>query len=165
MSVDLENQYDKIYRFCYLHIHNRETAEDLTQETFLRFFEHPHYNNSDKEIQYLYTIAKNLCIDEYRKKPTEFLNDETVQQKDNESELLTHIALKSAVENLSDEDREIILLRYINDVPVSVISDLYKISRFSLYRRIKKILASLRKEFEGREQNESEIQTSTEKSI
>ncbi len=71
MPVGLEDQYDKIYRYCYTRVHNRELAEDLTQETFLRFLENPQYNGSGKELQYLYTIAKNLCIDEYRKKKFE----------------------------------------------------------------------------------------------
>ncbi len=39
MTVDVETQYDKIYRYCYFRLHNRETAEDLTQEAFLRYFE------------------------------------------------------------------------------------------------------------------------------
>ncbi len=37
--MDLEEQYDKIYRYCYFKVRRRETAEDITQETFLRFFE------------------------------------------------------------------------------------------------------------------------------
>ena len=165
-SVDFKEQYDKIYRYCYLHIHNRETAEDLTQETFLRFIERPQYNNGGKELQYLYTIARNLCIDEYRKKRvTEPLDNEIIEQTNNENDWLTHIALHNAIKSLSDEDREIILLRFINEVPMSVISELYNISRFSLYRRINKILAALRKEFGKDEKDESKIQKSTEKSL
>lgn len=32
---NIEKQYDKIYRYCYFKLHNRHTAEDITQETFL----------------------------------------------------------------------------------------------------------------------------------
>ena len=35
--IDLEEQYDKIYRYCYYKLHHREKAEDITQEAFLRF--------------------------------------------------------------------------------------------------------------------------------
>lgn len=151
MSIDLKDQYDKIYRYCYLRVHNREIAEDLTQETFLRFLEHPQYHDKAGVLQCLYTIAGNLCIDEYRKKPVEPLPEELPGQTDNENEWVTHVALCDAVASLSEEDREIILLRYVNEVPVSVISSLYKISRFALNRKIKKILAALRKEFEKEE--------------
>lgn len=68
MALDINEQYDKIYRFCYLRVSNRETAEDLTQETFLRYLEHPQYHNIDKTLQLLYTIARNLCNDEFRRK-------------------------------------------------------------------------------------------------
>ncbi len=148
MPVGLEDQYDKIYRYCYTRVHNRELAEDLTQETFLRFLENPQYNGSGKELQYLYTIAKNLCIDEYRKKKFEPIHSADENKTDVEDELISRLSLRFAVESLSDEDREIVLLRYVNEVPVSVISNLYHMSRFALYRRLKKILAVLRSEFE-----------------
>lgn len=66
--MDLEEQYDKIYRYCYFKVRHCQTAEDITQETFLRFFNKQLSLNSDKELPYLYTIARNLCIEEYRKR-------------------------------------------------------------------------------------------------
>ncbi len=66
--MDLEEQYDKLYRYCYSKVHQRELAEDITQEAFLRFLESRYYVNNGKSLQYLYTTARNLCIDEYRKK-------------------------------------------------------------------------------------------------
>lgn len=45
------------------------------------------------------------------------------------------------------EERELILLRYVNEVPVVVMSQLYGISRFALHRKLKAILAKLRKHF------------------
>ena len=52
---------------------------------------------------------------------------------------------------LSEEDREIILLRYVNEVPVNVIAKLYSMSRFALNRRINSILRRLH-EYLGREE-------------
>ena len=150
MSIDLHSQYDKIYRFCYIRVGNRETAEDITQETFLRFLEKPQYHNQNKDLQYLYTIARNLCTDFYRKKRTEQLPDDLPDISCNEETILENVALSTALEKLSAEDREIILLRYVNEEPIGVISRLYNRSRFALNRRIKKILENLRKEF-GRE--------------
>ncbi|MDE6834447.1 MAG: RNA polymerase sigma factor [Ruminococcus sp.] len=148
MSIDLHSQYDKIYRYCYIRVRNREKAEDITQETFLRFLEKPQYHNQNKDLQYLYTIAKNLCIDEYRRKNTEELPEELPDSSCNEEIILESVALSTALEKLSAEDREIILLRYVNEEPVGVISRLYNISRFALNRRIRKILEFLRNEFE-----------------
>lgn len=143
MSIDIGDQYDKIYRYCYLRVKHRETAEDLTQETFLRYLEHPQYRNVDKTLQLLYTIAGNLCMDEFRKRQTSELSEDTASDENIEESVLSSFSLHQALDRLSDEDREIILLRYINEVPVNVIGRLYGMSRFAVNRRIKKILEAL----------------------
>ena len=144
MSLDINEQYDKIYRYCFLRVRHKETAEDLTQETFLRYLEHPQYHSEDKTLQLLYTIAGNLCTDEFRKiKPSE-ISETASDGKDIEDNILSDVQLKQVLGSLSDEDREIVLLRFVNEVPVNVIAKLYNISRFALNRRLNRILGSLR---------------------
>ena len=135
MSLNLEEQYDKIYRYCYFRLHQREIAEDITQETFLRFLESEGYVNKGQSLQYLYTIARNLCVDEYRKPKTDFLDEEVIESF-NEEEMITQISIRIALSELDEMDRELLLLRYANDVPVSVISKFYGISRFAVYRKL-----------------------------
>ena len=53
---------------------------------------------------------------------------------------------------LSDEERELVILRYVNEVPVSVLSRLYGISRFAMSRKIRRIISFLKKEFNGEEE-------------
>ncbi len=36
--MDIEEQYDKIYRYCYFELYDKLLAQDITQETFLRFY-------------------------------------------------------------------------------------------------------------------------------
>ncbi len=149
--MDIKEQYEKIFKYCYSRIANRDTAEDVTQETFLRFLEHPEYQKSGKEIQYLYTIARNLCIDEYRRIPTETLSEEAEnipEQSAGESDWIDSIILKNILNRLPDEEREIIVLRYVSELSVSEIAGIYHVSWFTMNRRIKRILEKLRKEFE-----------------
>lgn len=146
MSVDkstaLEEQYDKIYRYCYFKVHRQETAEDITQEAFLKFYErYGHYGN-EWTLQYLYRIAHNLCIDEYRKPVMEQISDE-MTEKGHEDETLTKLLIKEALSELSEEEKEILLLRYVNEVPVSVICKIFQISRFALYRKTKSAIKKL----------------------
>ncbi len=148
MPENLSSQYDKIYRYCYLHVHSRAAAEDLTQETFLRFLEHPEYQGKGYTLQYLYIIARNLCIDTYRKRIPEPLPEELAEECDTENEWVTHLTLEHAVAALTDEERELVLLRYVNEVPISVLCRLYHISRFALNRKLRKILNVLRSELE-----------------
>ncbi len=147
--MDLENAYDKIYRYVYFRIKNQTVAEDITQETFLHFISQKG-SIHDYEMKYLYTIARNLCIDEFRRmKPdslSESLDDITSAHED---DLAEQLAVREAVAKLPNEDQEILLLRYVNNESVGTISKTLGISRFALYRRLKKAEDELRASLEA----------------
>ena len=143
--MDYEAQYDKIYRYCYSRLHHRELAEDITQEAFLRLYADQGYRESGKAIRYLYTVARNLCIDEYRRRKTEPMPEE-LPAPDTEDARLDRLGLKDAIAALSQEERELILMRYVNCEPVSVIAAVLGMSRFAVYRKTTAILARLREQ-------------------
>lgn len=143
MSIGLEDQYDKIYRYCYFKVNNKEVAEDLTQETFLKYFSQTSYINRGKPIAYLYTIARNLCIDFYRKNKEENLNEE-ILGNDIISELETIFAIKQAVITLPNDLQELVLLRFVNELGIGEIANIMGISRFTVYRRINTALGKLK---------------------
>ena len=137
-KTDLEEQYDKIYRYCYFKVHQREAAEDITQETFLRFYERFGHYGSDFTLQYLYRIAHNLCVDMYRKKGEAELSEE-IAIEGHEEQVLSKVFIGEALEKLSEEEKELLLLRYVNEVPIAAMCKLYGISRFALYRKLKRV--------------------------
>src|SRR5579863_136343 len=67
---------DAIYRHCYFRVYNKELAEDLTQETFIKTWK---YITEGKEIKnlkaFLYKVAVNLIIDNSRKKTALVFDD------------------------------------------------------------------------------------------
>lgn len=155
MSMDLDEQYDKIYRFCYYKLHHREMAEDVTQETFLRFLNTYGSCNMEKSLQLLYTIARNICVDEFRKKKPELLEESDLEceifadsKESMEEQIIQKSDVKAELGKLPEEDRELILLRYVNEVPLSVLGKLYGVSRFIIYRRCTGILAKLKRGLE-----------------
>lgn len=156
-SIDLEEQYDKIYRYCFYKLRSQEAAEDVTQEAFLRFMgladAVPDRTEGDcgrnYGLPYLYTIARNLCVDEFRRRRREaFCEDgewaEQIKDADHTEKVVEQMALKNALAKLSGEEREMILLRYVNEEPLSVICEMYHISRFTAHRKLKRSLARLR---------------------
>lgn len=143
MSMDVEEQYEKIYRYCYFRLHRRELAEDITQETFLRFYTQENYQETGKALRYLYTIARNLCIDTYKKQPEEPLPEE-MEQPDNTETLLTDLTLRAALQQLDMEQQELLLLRYVNEVPMADIGEMFGLSRFAVYRKTNRALKQLR---------------------
>ena len=144
MALDIDEAYDKIYRYCYYRLHNRETAEDITQETFLRYYSSDVPRDKTGSYKYLYTVARNLCIDEYRRIKTEPLPEDIADH-----DFVEDVALKIALDSLCNDDRELIILRYYDDVPVGVLCKMYGISRFTMSRKLRKILSQLKNEFNG----------------
>ena len=144
--MDIESYYDKIYKYIYFKVNNKTRAEDLTQETFLRFMK----SECNEPERYLYTIAGNLCIDEYRRIKPVFTEDEDITQVEEgfEDKILEKQVLANALKVLSDEDREMIVLRFVNEEPIGEIAKLYGISRFALTRRLNKAKNRLKEELE-----------------
>lgn len=173
MDIELEEQYDKIYKYCYFHVHDRTLAEDLTQETFLRYLGKPEIALSgEKQLAYLYTIARNLCTDYFRKSGREVLGfgeegveemlDEKIVSDDSQisagtmsgngsmslNQLPEQLVLRQAVLSLPGEMRELVWLRFVQEESMAAVAEILGISRFAVYRREKQALALLRKYLE-----------------
>ena len=142
MNIDFDEHYDKIYRYCYFKVKNQYVAEDITQETFLRFMESSHYKDVGRPLAYMYTIARNLCMDEFRKVPTEELKED-MRQGGFEDAVVEKENLKQAMNALTNEEQELLLLRYVNEISFLDLSKLYGKSRFALYRELSKITKKL----------------------
>lgn len=144
MNVNIEEQYEKIYAYCYFKVNDKYIAEDITQETFYKYFNKKNYINNGKSLAILYTIAKNTCIDYYRKNKQQLQNDiENNYIYDNDIE--SNILLKKAIKELNEEDAEILILRFFNDLKINEISKIFNISRYSVNRKIKKALKEIKK--------------------
>lgn len=141
--MKIEKEYDNIFRYALYHTNCREDAEDITQETFLRYISHTEYHKKGNERQVLYTIARNLCIDAYRKPQTEAIDEFTASDS---SDVEQETAVRLAMQKLSDTDREIIILRLVNGEKISVIGGIFGMSRFAVSRRIKDIIRRLKEE-------------------
>ena len=138
--MKIETEYTRIFHYCLYWLHHKEDAEDITQETFLRYLQHPEYESHAR--QYLYKIARNLCIDKLRKVPADCLNEESIPAQN--LGIPERVALRMAMDALPDEDREIIILRYVNGEKISLIAEMFGVSRFVMSKRIRQITQKLK---------------------
>ncbi len=143
MSIPMEEHYDKIYRYCYYKVRNSLLAEDLTQETFLRYFARSPHLGRGKRLAYLYTIARHLCIDSFRKVQPELLTED-IPATDCFEQTDLHLALREALQLLPPQEQELLLLRYANQLAVGEIAAILGISRFAVYRRTHSALTTLK---------------------
>ncbi len=152
--MDIEQQYDKLLRYCYMKLRDRTLAEDITQETFIRFFESKDYHSIGKEMAYLYTIARNLCIDSFRKQKDELIEDlpakiqEMPESRDKVESIVDRVSIEQALDRLTADEREAVVLRFSGELSVEDIAKSMNISRFAVRRRILSALEKLRKEME-----------------
>ena len=152
--MDIEQQYDKLLRYCYMKLRDRALAEDLTQETFIKFFESKDYHSIGKEMAYLYTIARNLCIDSFRKQKDELIEDlpakiqEMPESRDKVESIVDRVSIEQALDRLTADEREAVVLRFSGELSVEDIAKSMDISRFAVRRRVLSALEKLRKEME-----------------
>ena len=140
--MDIEVYYDKIYRYIFFKVNNKALAEDLTQETFLKFLK----AECEEPERFLYTIARNLCIDEYRRVKPISTDDEEVltQTYEFEEETVERTTIRDALSQLDDDDREMVILRFVNEEPIGEIAKMFNISRFAVNRKLSKAKSKLK---------------------
>ena len=109
--------YPTILRYCHLHIQDTGYAEDLTQETFARFFRTlSKYQHYGKAVNYLYVIAGNLCRD-HHKRTREIPMDEPPEQPVYPMEALAlRLDVHRALEQLPTELREVTILYFLQEL-------------------------------------------------
>lgn len=119
---------EKIYRFVFLKVDTKETAQDITSEAFLRCWEV--FKTTPERIDnvqaFLYQIARNLVVDHYRQKGRAKLvsTDEVsiidprldINEKACDNSDLANI--KVALSRINGDYKDVILLHYVEDLPI-----------------------------------------------
>lgn len=145
MDCFVRKYYPVILRYCQYHLSDRVHSEDLVQETFERFFKAlAGYEHNGKAINYLYVIARNLCSD-FNRKRTEFAVAEIPEPEENQlRDIEERLDVARALEYLSDEMREVIILHYFQDLSLKEISKILDIGLPLVKYRIRKAKERLR---------------------
>jgi len=115
---------DRIFRFIYYRIQDRPRAEELTNEVFVRLLENvENFRPGGGDVTlaltgWIFTIARNLIIDDYRrqkKRAAEPLPDDDTDLADETLDLdvrLTRADLQIALAQLTEEQQTVLLLRF-----------------------------------------------------
>ena len=149
------NRYkNRLYNFIYRIISDKEAAEDILQETFLRVYNQRKNYSPDYALStWVYTIALNLCRSELRKRKLrrfislEFLKEETdielPDEKNLEPERLKPL-LEKAIKALPDEYRTAFVLCDIDRLPYNDIAEIMRVPVGTVKSRINRARAMLR---------------------
>lgn len=137
----------KLYNYFYKMLwQNVEKSNDFTQEVFLKIIEKPHlFDDSKKFSTWVFTMASNLCKNEYRKNKNQqkayggfkLLQDDVIefnyQSIDNE---LFINKINGAINQLEAKHKECFVLRYKEELSIKEISKVINIPEGTVKSRI-----------------------------
>lgn len=131
-QTDLETNFmasfseygDAIFRFCLVKVSNKELAEDMTQEVFMRYWQ---YLKDGKEMtntrSFLYTIANNMAKDWYKKKKEVSLDDRLEvglnpeDKSANPETVASYQEVLSVIEDMEAGDKKVLILTHVEGLP------------------------------------------------
>ena len=158
--MDLEQEFlkaydslsDAIFRHCYFRVSDRDKAKDLTQETFTKTWEYIARGGKVESVKaFLYRVANNLIVDEFRKKKE--LSLDRLSEMGFEPASVDHRSIKAGAEmrelmetaEMLDKDyRDVVLMRHVEGMSVKEIAEIVGESENLVSVRIHRGLAKLR---------------------
>ena len=150
--------YERVFNFVYSKILQREDAEDITAETFIKAMRAYDYYDPQKSsvITWLCTIARNSLIDHVRRSKSDKVIpfDETLDRGATDAELAR---LDEDVEKrvylifkkLKPAEREILSMRYMMEMDYNEIGKALNIESKAAAKRVERLLKKCREIDEG----------------
>ena len=165
----LLNRYqNRLYSYIYFIVKNTELAEDIFQETFVKAImtiKQGRYTENGKFPAWLTRIAHNLIIDNYRQERNEnvvsndsceidLLNDMKLSEGTIEMEIINeqiHNDVRHLIKLLPDNQREIINMRFYQDLSFKEIAETTGVSINTALGRMRYAILNLRRMAEEKE--------------
>jgi len=153
---------DAIFRYCYYRVFDREKAKDLLQETYCRAWK---YVLSKKEVKnmraFLYKIANNIIIDQSRKKKVSSLDQmmekgftPTASSSIQGENYLLGNDVVGIVKTLPEKYRDVILMKYMDDLSTKEIAFALNETEDNIYVRISRGLSKVKEIFAQNEKKQ-----------
>ena len=151
------DESDAIFRFCLIRTSDREVALDLSQETFMRLWDTLSNRTEIRNIRaFLFTVARHLVIDWYRKKKPQSLEalagesediDQVIPMVDNmQGEIEMNVEGRYLIDKINELPpvyREVVYLRFVEGLPPKEIGEIVGKSvgavSVSIHRGIEKL--------------------------
>jgi RNA polymerase sigma-70 factor (ECF subfamily) len=166
-QVLLTRHKSKIYTSIYLFVKDRDLAEDIFQDVFIKIIDtlrKGKYNHEGKFLQWAMRISYNMCVDHFRreKRRTKVSPSETfdifdvLETKDDNMETYMiksqlHKKIKGLVDQLPPEQKEVVILRHYAEMSFKEISQLTRVSINTALGRMRYALINMRKMVENKE--------------
>ena len=153
---------DSIHSYIYFIVRNKELTEDIFQETFVKVImtiKQGRYVETGKFKAWITRIAHNLIIDNFRQEKSEntISNDEVEVDLFNNAKLCdsniedhmvrqqVYMDIKKLVNHLPDNQREVLVMRYYQDLSFKEIADITGVSINTALGRMRYAILNMRR--------------------
>lgn len=161
-DILLERHKDRLYNYIYFLVHSREVTEDIFQETFVKAIvtlQQGRYTNDGKFSAWITRIAHNLVIDQFRTERNEntvsndeteidLFNDVRFSEGNIENQFVNDQVLKDVrmlIDELPDCQREVVFMRYYQDLSFKEIADMTGVSINTALGRMRYAILNMRR--------------------
>ena len=165
-EILLTRHKSRVFAFIMSKIKNRDTTEDIFQDTFIKVInslQKGKYNEEGKFLPWIMRIAHNLVIDYFRKeakmkniRPTDefnifdVINDGSRGQDEEMIRKRVHADLNMLIQDLPEDQMEVLRMRYFKDMSFKEISEITGVSINTALGRMRYALINLRNLSESR---------------
>ena len=138
----------QIYAVAYSVLHDFSLAEDATQDTFVKIIERASsYKEGTSAKAWMPTVARNVALDTVRHRkfetPDENIDDD-ISERFDEGAVVTSIEVRTALEELSDEDRQIVTMKVYSGLRHSEIAQIMGISTEAAKKKYQRAIAKMK---------------------
>ena len=149
----LMQNVDSAYRFAYTYTKNREDAEDIVNESVIKAIKSIHHLQKPEHIKpWFYKIVANTALTYLKRKSRiSYLDDENLTDTDETEDDYSKLTFNSLIEKLDVKYKSIVVLRFLEDMPLSEISQILDMNENTVKTRLYKALKLLKVDMEGDE--------------
>ena len=155
LAVLFERHHAGLFRYLMQLSRNRALSEDLTQEVFFRVLRYARTYDPDLPFPvWLYRMGRNAFFDSLRARSAEPMDAQTLQLRSREpmpeeafSRKQERTFLEEALQNLSEEKREVLVLSRFHDLRYQEIAQIMKCEVGTVKVRVYRALRELREKF------------------
>ena len=161
-DVLLNRHKDRLFNYIFFIVRSKEVAEDIFQETFVKAIvtlQQGRYTNDGKFAAWITRIAHNLVIDQFRIERNEntvsndeteidLLNNAKLSEGNIENRMVNEQVLKDVrmlIDELPDCQREVVFMRYYQDMSFKEIADITGVSINTALGRMRYAVLNMRR--------------------
>lgn len=147
-EIVYDTHHQMVYNICYSYLRFSSDVEDIMQDSFMDFYKaNKVFATPEQEKYYLIRIVINNCKTYLKKKKMVILNSEAIERMKSK-EHVDDISIFDMVSILESKYKEVIILKYVENMSYKEISSILGTSEANVRKRVERAIKTLKEKWE-----------------